>query len=358
MEALYLKWRPVTFDDVIGQEHVTKTLVNGIKRDRIKHAYLFAGQRGTGKTTVARILAKALNCESSDKPCNQCDNCKQMNSGKFLNLTEIDAASHTGVDDVRQILQNINFSPTNSRYHVYIIDEVHRFSGSAFDALLKTIEEPPEHVVFVLATTEVDKVPATIRSRCVEFSFKPVPVMEIMERLKLICKKEKFKVDSQALYMIARNAQGSVRDAVSLLDQVVVDPDETITVDNIRHLVGSTDLQTVYDIIHALFTEDIQRGIRSINYAIDSGALPKTLCRQIIEMLRDMLLAKMGSYEFMQITGKNRDYFAQLAQTQSHEYMMNSVDSFLEALRNEDGLQPQMPLEMAFIKSVEYTYKR
>src|SRR5690349_12077068 len=233
-QALYLRWRPRTFEHVIGQEHITRTLRNAIIQDRVRHAYLFNGPRGTGKTTMARLLAKGVNCLHEDpavRPCDECLYCQAINQGRFMDLIEIDAASHNGVDDVRDLRDKIAFAPAEGRFKVYIIDEVHRFSGAAFDALLKTLEEPPEHAIFVLATTELDKVPATIKSRCLPFEFRRMSLQVVADRLAKIAAGDGIKIERAALELIAREGTGSARDSISLLDQIVTDPAEVITLE-------------------------------------------------------------------------------------------------------------------------------
>lgn len=220
-QALYRKWRSQTFEEVVGQEHVTTTLLNALRDERVAHAYLFAGPRGTGKTSTARILAKALNCTDDDKrPCNRCSHCTAINQGRLLDLIEIDAASNNSVDDVRELRQKVGFRPSQSRYKVYIIDEVHMLSPSAFNALLKTLEEPPPHARFVLATTEPHRIPATVLSRCQRFDFRRIPVAEIAAHLTHIAAEEGYQLEEAAVFAIARSAQGCMRDAVSLLDQM------------------------------------------------------------------------------------------------------------------------------------------
>ncbi len=216
-QALYRKYRPKQWDTVIGQDHVVQTLINSIKADRVGHAYLFAGPRGTGKITVARLLAKAVNCLNEDpakRPCNECDHCKAVNENRFMDMIEIDAASNNGVDDVRDLREKINFSPSQGRYKVYVIDEVHMLSGGAFNALLKTLEEPPPHAIFVLATTEIHKIPATVLSRCQRHEFRRVPIDEIVANLKQIAASEHIQVDDEAFALIARQSAGGMRDAL------------------------------------------------------------------------------------------------------------------------------------------------
>ena len=354
-QALYLKWRPQTFADVVGQEHITRTLRNALMRARIRHAYLFSGPRGTGKTTMARLLAKAVNCTHEDaaqRPCNACANCRAINEGRFLDLIEIDAASHTSVDDVRELRDKIAFSPGMGSHKVYIIDEVHRFSGNAFDALLKTLEEPPEHAIFVLATTEIDKVPATIKSRCLQFEFRRVSLREVSQRLGQIAKSESLSIEPAALDLIARQGTGSVRDSISLLDQIVADPQETISLELTQKLLGAATDSAVRDLVAALSDEDVARGLRIINEAIDSGSEPRQFGQQIVEYLRNIMLAQTAGIELVDATREDRERFGQLAGEMSRARLLRAIRIFNDAVNQyTGGWQPQLALELALIET-------
>jgi DNA polymerase-3 subunit gamma/tau len=357
VQALYLKWRPRTFDDVIGQDHITHTLRNALVQNRIRHAYLFSGPRGTGKTTTARLLAKAVNCLDPDpmqRPCNACEHCIAVNEGRFLDLIEIDAASHTGVDDVRDLRDKIAFSPNEGHYKVYIIDEVHRFSGAAFDALLKTLEEPPAHAIFVLATTEIAKVPATIKSRCLMFEFRRVPLAELVERLALIAESEGVSIDHAALELIAREGTGSVRDSISLLDQLIADPGQHISLGMAEQMLGTASGRNVAELVQAMIENDAAWGLDLINETVDSGADPRQFGRQVIEHLRQMLLIKMAGESLVDVTDERRMVLREQAEAIGRKALLAAIRTFNTAVQDwQGGWQPQLPLELAFLESIK-----
>lgn len=355
-QALYLQWRPLSFDDMVGQEHITRTLRNALRSDRIRHAYLFSGPRGTGKTTSARLLAKAVNCLHPDpdqRPCNQCAACVAVNEGRFLDLIEIDAATHTGVDDVRELRDKIAFAPGEGRYKIYIIDEVHRFSGSAFDALLKTLEEPPEHAIFVLATTEIDKVPATIKSRCLQFEFRRFSVREIADRLEEIIANEGLKAERAALEMVARQGTGSMRDSISLLDQIITDPQEMITVEMVQRVLGTASSAAVRELVEAIIDGDAAEGLRCINRAVDAGTDPRQFGQQVVEHLRAVLLAQTAGADMIEASQEDRALYQAQAGQMSRGTLMRALRAFNDAITSfKGGWQPQLPLELALIDSV------
>ena len=342
--ALYLKWRPQRFQDVVGQEHVTQTLKNALRGERIAHAYLFTGPRGTGKTTMARLLAKAVNCLDEDvaqRPCNRCRICQSINEGRLLDLIEMDAASHTGVDNVREAIRDkVGFRPSEARYKVYVIDEVHMLSTSAFNALLKTLEEPPEHVIFCLATTEPHKILPTIVSRCQRFDFRRIPRSAMVARLRDIAEQEGIQIDDEALGFVARSATGSARDAISLLDQLTAYGDELITVERLRAVLGLSDVELVYQLAACMIAHEVGRGLDVINQAVAQGADVRQFAQQVVEYLRAALMVRVGgSAASTEMDARTRTELDKLVgQCSAHE-LLRAIQLFNQAqldLRGHD----------------------
>lgn len=292
--ALYRKFRPITFSELVGQEHITRTLKNQIIADRVGHAYLFNGGRGTGKTTSAKILARAINClnPKDGEPCNECEICKGAISGSLTDIVEMDAASNNSVEDIRSIREEVNFLPTKAKYRVYIIDEVHMLSIGAFNALLKTLEEPPEHVKFILATTEPQKLPVTILSRCQRFDFKTISNEDIIKRLNIICEESSIEITDGALNIIAVLSEGAMRDAISILERCVQDGENKIDEDKIKDLVGIPKITYVHCIIEAVIEYDIDKALSSINEILNQGKDLTNFLWEIIKYVKDVLVYK------------------------------------------------------------------
>ncbi len=356
-QALYRKYRPQGWAEVIGQDPVVQTLKNAVASDRVTHAYLFAGPRGTGKTTLARLLAKAVNClakEPADRPCNHCENCEAVNQNRFLDLVEIDAASNNSVEDVRDLRDKINFAPSQGRYRIYIVDEVHMLSTQAFNALLKTLEEPPPHAIFVLATTEIHKIPATVLSRCQRHEFRRVAVDEILGQLKMIVKAEKYQADEDALLMIARQAGGGMRDAISLLDQLA-SMGKKITLPLAQSVLGTATSQTVLDMVKAIREHEAGSGFQTIQAALDAGADARTLARQIVEYLRGLLLVQLGNGNLVEAAKDVKERMAQDARAFSTADVLRMMRAFnAAAVDTRGGWQPSLSLELALAEALEH----
>src|SRR5512135_3110188 len=355
-QALYRKYRPKDWNEVVGQDPIVQTLRNAIAADRVAHAYLFAGSRGTGKTTLARLLAKAVNCLNPDptkRPDNECENCKAVNENRFMDLIEIDAASNTSVDDVRDLRDKINFSPSQGKYKIYIIDEVHMLSTAAFNALLKTLEEPPPHAIFILATTEIHKIPATVLSRCQRYEFRRLPVDEIVRQLKTIAKAEKIQVDDDALIQIARQSAGGMRDAISLLDQLA-SMGGKITLALAQTVMGTAASQTVLDIISSIMDHDPAHGLETIHKALDAGADPRSLARQIVEYLRGLMLIQMGNANQVEATADVKKQMQAHARSFSTSDVLRMMKAFNNAATDlRGGWQPSLGLELALAEVLD-----
>ncbi len=354
--SLYHRWRSSSFSEVVAQEHVTRTLRNAVARGKIVHAYLFCGPRGTGKTSTARILAKAVNCldPQDGEPCNRCASCVAMNEGRAIDLIEIDAASNRGIDDARELRDKIKFSPGESRYKVYIIDEAHMLTSEASNALLKTLEEPPEHAILILATTESHKILPTILSRCQHFDFRRIPLQAIEDQLKMICEGEGLVVGEGVLDRVARMARGSLRDAESILDQLVAYCGDRIELESAREVLGLTGEELVPDLADALRAGDLARGFQLIDGLASTGADLRHFARELVDYLRALVVAKSGAITSMAEEFRREEMA--LMQESSEGWSYQRLLAAIKAFGELDGRMRQEPfgqghLEMAFMEA-------
>jgi len=352
--ALYRKWRPQDFDNLVGQEHISITLKNAIATGKIAHAYLFAGPRGTGKTSTAKILAKSLNCERGPtaKPCNICSNCEKITGGSSMDVFEVDAASNRGIDEIRDLRETVKFAPVDGRYKVYIIDEVHMLTTEAFNALLKTLEEPPGHVVFILATTEPHKIPATIHSRCQRYDFRRIGVKEIGERLAAVAEHSGLKAAPEALRLIAVQADGGMRDALSILDQcAALDTSDTITADHVRQLLGLIGHEWVWQLTDSIAERDAHSVLIKLDELINLGKDIRQLLIELALHARSLMLFKAApTIDNIEMYCDDKSVLAAQSNKFSHQELV-AVLEVLHAAANETkwAAEPRIAVEMALI---------
>ncbi len=356
--VLARKYRPKTFDEVIGQETTAQTLKNAVESGRVAHAYLFTGPRGVGKTTMARILAKALNCKKgpTPAPCNKCEICKSIDTGDDVDVIEIDGASNRGIDQIRALRDNARYAAARSRHKIYVIDEVHALTKDAFNALLKTLEEPPPHVKFIFATTEPQKVIETIRSRCQRFDFRRIPATSIAQHLAGLCEQEKIKVAGGVLDAIARAAHGGMRDAESLLDQLIALAGGEITLKDLEELTGAVSQKTLFEVIRALADHDPRKAVELADDTLARGAADDELMQQFIECFRELLIARVAGPDTPLIDRgeEDRKVLGELAQKFTTDALMFLVQMFAEAKdRAKRSSQSRIVLELALIKAAD-----
>src|SRR5690625_1214484 len=352
-QALYRVWRPRNFEDVVGQSHITRTLQNAIAQEKFSHAYLFSGPRGTGKTSAAKIFAKTINCEHAPvkEACNECAACRGIQDGSISDVIEIDAASNTSVDDIREIRDKVKYAPSSVPYKVYIIDEVHMISVNAFNALLKTLEEPPKHVVFILATTEPHKIPLTILSRCQRFDFKPISNQTIVDRMKTILGTENITVSQEALETVALAAEGGMRDALSILDQAISYSNDTVELEDVLAVTGGVSQQILTDIVKVMHEKDVQQAVTLLDELIAGGKDPGRFVYDLIYFMRDLLLFKSAP-DLGDLLERARvdESFKELTEQVSNEWIQEAIMTLNECQQEiKWSNSPKVFIEIAMI---------
>lgn len=357
-QALYRKYRPSNFDEVVGQQPIIQTLKNAIVQNRIAHAYLFCGPRGTGKTSIAKIFAKMLNCEDeSNKPCGKCINCKMVQNGSHPDIIEIDAASNNGVDEVRNLIDKVKYAPMQGKYKVYIIDEVHMMTTGAFNALLKTIEEPPAHVVFILATTEPNKVIPTIISRCQRFDFNKVSQKDIEKRLSIVCKEEKIEIDPEAISLIAQLADGGMRDSLSVLDQCIAYCSSNITVDNVREIYGVLTTSDIGKLFEHLYAHEVDALIQQIQECSDKGMDLKRLTSDFITLLKESIILDYSSNSQL-VSNTHKEVIEKYLLKSPSPFRFNVLNELMDVFNKYNYASNVLDyLETALLKSISNSYE-
>lgn len=357
-QALYRKYRPSNFDEVVGQQPIIQTLKNAIVQNRIAHAYLFCGPRGTGKTSIAKIFAKMLNCEDeSNKPCGKCINCKMVQNGSHPDIIEIDAASNNGVDEVRNLIDKVKYAPMQGKYKVYIIDEVHMMTTGAFNALLKTIEEPPAHVVFILATTEPNKVIPTIISRCQRFDFNKVSQKDIEKRLSIVCKEEKIEIDPEAISLIAQLADGGMRDSLSILDQCIAYCSSNITVDNVREIYGVLTTSDIGKLFEHLYSHEVDALIQQIQECSDKGMDLKRLTSDFITLLKESIILDYSNNSQL-VSNTHKEVIEKYLLKSPSPFRFNVLNELIDVFNKYNYASNVLDyLETALLKSISNSYE-